>query len=675
MNREVISLKFKFGKIIFIFALLAAMLAAPVPGLNGQNTSDGSASLQDITLSGVVDHPPKVEGLNATAFVNRTVAIRINSEIVLQDDITVTIKDNKTSIGMINYTIPTVFQKDVQSVRVWVQYSSFLDIQNQDFRRGFEVYKGLEATTYYIDVSNNSKPITDNVTKKIYIRTELTAVNHIRFSLDEFEQRAEFITPVTPLLSNINTTGRVEIGLESQQDRFSSDSTGDYQLNNNSLIYNNLESNGYDRDKGLVEDVDYATVVFKSTTDFEAGGFSITIPFVFEQVNRRVIIDPYGYVYVREEVTLRHLGAPKPKNSPSYIRSFGIGGTQLSVPGSATVTNVYDVEGSLNLKDRDTDTGFPKTDSLPDGSFKGLKIAFRNTIYGGEKYTFIVEYRFSTADVIVIGSNDRMTFNTTMMSRFNTTVSDFSTTFEFPEGARFLGENFKSTNPFTTYEFSVKTDRNSFSLFRHPEFTIRATNFTSFDNNEFNIFFDYNRIWVVTPILSYTIVTLILLLAYAGFASKYGGRSSKKIEIVKEKIPVKELEDFHRVFVDYQSASNTLEKLRQDRRTKKINKREYDEQTKAVNKRLKALNIELGKVVKNAEGIPHKYFKLIQNTMNTFNKLQNTYVSIRENRKNYREKKITKSVYQNMAEEYLDQIDDLQAKVDRNLTSIEELIF
>ena len=674
MTREVISLKFKVGKIILIFALLAAMTAAPAPGFNGHQTSDPDIK-HATTLDGVSDHPPILDGINATAKINRTVGVRINSQVEVQDDITVTIKDNVTTLWQINMTIPSIFMKNVQSVKTWVQYSSFLDIQRSENQREFEMYQGAQGTTFYIDVTNDTIPITDNITSKIYVRAQFIAINSITFSLDGFEQRGEFIAPISSYISNIPSSGKTEVGLTSQHDRISGDTTGDYQINNNSAIFAEFFNGNYDRDVGMQAGKDYSNVVFKSTTNLQEGGFSVTIPFIYKNVERKVIIDPYGYVYVREHITLLHLGAPKPKDSPSYLRSFGIAGSQITVPGSATVTDVYDSEGSLNHKDRETNTGYPKVNNLPDNSFKGLSVKFRNTIYGGEEYSFYVEYRFSTTSTVFITSGDNMMLNATLFSHFNGTVSNFNVNFEFPEGATFVGTNFEQKNRLTEYTFSSGTARHAFSIFRHPEFTVSAVNFTEFDNNDFNIFFTYNRAWVLTPILSYTVATIIVIFAYAGFAIKYGGRSSKKVDIIKEKIPLKELEDFHRVFTDYQSASSTLEKLKQDRRAKKINKREFDEQTKSVNKRLKNLNIELEKVVANAKDIPHKYFSLIQNTMNTFNKLQNTFGSLRENRKNYREKKITKGVYQNMVEEYNNTISDLQAKVDRNLTSIEELIF
>lgn len=677
-------------KLSIVFILLLFTIAAPAPGVSGsQNSSDAtllnsqSAASANSNVKGLDHHPVANSAINASAAVNRTVTVKTNAQIILQDDISVTIKDNLTKIYAVNYTIPTAYAKYVIEEHIYVKHESFIDIENDSYVAAAEVFQGLEATTYQIDVTNHTTdefnvetttPLDIN-SSVLKIRIVLRAADAITWKIHDEDQRGIFIAPVRGLLSNIRAQSVVKIALEGTNNVFSAESTGAYSSVDNTLSFTALVADTFDPVAGLEKDVDYITVVFDSTNPQEEVPV-VTVPSRFIDLQRTVRIDPYGTVFVTEEFTVLHTGAVRPENPASYRQSYGIQGVQVAVDTTATVTDVYDSMGSLNLKRRNSTTDFPLFQTTQDANHKIVEVFFRNVIFGGDTYTFDVTYQYP-ASAIISHKGSLYTLNTTLFSRFNDTVDNMEVVFQLPERASFVDQTFLLQSTDAVVNIQTQKSRFTLSFFQHIELVYDAQNVRGLDNNEFQIVFKYNQLYAFTSIVNYFILSLLGITLFVGAAYLLGKVTTKKsrdIEVQREKIPVNELTSFLNAFTDYHDSLRRLEDMIVKRQKGKMSKREFDASRDIINTRVNKLNADLDKAVKASRTIPQKYRTMVEKIMLASTRQQDLRSSIKKNARDFKNKAINKEIYLKINADYREQIKKLESQINRGMTEISELI-
>lgn len=660
--------------------IFVALLATPVPGTFGkEGISDGDSAVPDAETL-IVRHPLVNESIYAEAAVNRTVTIKSSARVVVEDKITVSLVDNETFLYSLNYSLPTAFQKYVEFSRFYVQYNDDLDIDDANNTRAPEVFVGKEFATYSVPVTNGSLPVSNNTVKSIHMLVIHEAADLVTWELHEFEQRGTFVAPIRPLLMNMNvTTSEAFVVFETTGNVFSAESTGDYQFRNTRLEYKNLTYAYFDPYMGATPDVDYATIVFDSTTQAEAGN-SIVVPSVYEEISRYVRFDPWGRVYVTETFTVRHTGAPLDPERPSYRRQYSLGGVVVGVPTEAVVTDVYDGFGRLNLNKRNESTGYPEVFAAEIEGFKALDVSFRNEIFGGEKYTFTVTYRFEAEKLVAVEGN-RYTMNATVASVFNSTVENLEVVYQLPEGAKFVDQTYYPKTSKSLMDVEVRTARYTLSMFRHVELVYRGRNVVEFDNREFQIEFEYSRVYVLTSVVNYFVWTLVVIggsmgLMYATVLLRKRFKVSDLEEVDEasvENIPVAELEEFYNVYTEVRTITDRIYDLDQKYSRGKLSKKEYTATVKTLRKKLKGLNQRLDKAVRVGNTLPQKYRKLINNVMLAHQRLADIRSSIEKNNRKYFRKEIPKDTYLRLNSEYSSEIEKQEGIINRNLTEITRL--
>lgn len=660
--------------------IFVALLATPVPGTFGKNgIADGGSDAADVQPM-IVRHPAVNESMYAEAAVNRTITIKTSGRVVVEDKITVSLVDNGTFLYSINYSLPTVFQKFVESSKFFVQYFDDIDIDDANNSRTPEVFVGRELTTYTIPVDNDTLPVSNNTVSSIHILAIHEAADLISWSLHEFEQRGTFVAPIRPLLMNFNvTTADASVVFETTGNVFSAESTGDYQYRNTKLEYKNLTYAYFDPYLGATPDLDYATVIFDSTTKQEAGD-TIVVPSVFEKISRYVRFDPWGRVYVTETFTVRHTGAPLDPDRPSYRRQYSLGGILVGVPDDAVVTDVYDGFGRLNLNKRNESTGYPEVFASKIKGYKAIEVSFRNEIFGGEKYTFTVTYRFEAEKLVAVDGNT-YTMNATVASVFNSTVENLEVVYQLPEGAKFQDQTYYPKTSKSIMDVGLRTSRYTLSMFRHVEIVYTGRNVTEFDNRKFQITFQYSRVYALTSILNYFVWTLVviggtmgLLYGYALLRRKFKVADLEEIDEIKtENIPVAELEEFYNVYTEVRTITDRIYDYDQKYSRGKLSKKEYTATVKTLRKRLKSLNQRLDKAVRVGNTLPQKYRKLINNVMLAHQRLADIRSSIEKNNRKYFRKEIPKDTYLRLNSDYTAEMQKQEGIINRNLTEITRL--
>ena len=662
-------------KMLFIFVCLIGILFGISTGkISSLENYSYLPNVEPLAKSHIslaqTSHPSRIDGINATADVNRSITVRLNALVVIEDEIEIKINDNKTSLAVLNYSIPSAFQKNVKKIDFFVKYTSFLNIIQSNNSRTFETFVGLAATTYFLDVKNGSLPITE--TSRIFILARFYAFNHITFSLNGNLQRGTFLAPLRAHIANMNTNTFVYTQFEGSTDVISSDSSSSAALSANRITYSSLVSTGYDPDEGIKEDLDYFIIVFDSAANPDSSSTS-TIPYSYENIQRTVKIDPYGWVYVTEIVTLVHHGAPKPQNAPNFVHTHAIRSTLLSVPLEATITSAFDEYGGLNHDARNQTNNYPLSSFTLDNGYEAIEVSFRNPIYGGEKYSFTFNYRFNSESKIFV-EDGMLRLDTNLFSRYNGTITNLDVTYQLPVGASFVRHTFSQSTTSSIIIYEVTTNRASFfNPFSRVQFNVKGTNVTELDNIEFAIYYNYQTLWALSPIIWYGLI----------FASFFGiytiWRTNRKsveelTEASLEKIPLRELENFYNAFINYRKVVQTLDKLRNARKKKKIKKTLFVAQKQKIEKNLENMGTELEVTFKVAQKMPQKYKNLVGNIMLSFRKYRDTRSLIRDIESQYRRKRINKEMSFRIGSEYADQLKNLENRIERGMQEIVELI-
>lgn len=625
--------------------------------------------------------------LNASVLdMTRNITISSTSRVTLEDEFSLKIDGNET-ISAFNFTIPTVFDQYVMKTTFRVKRDNDLGLKtNDEFIRESTKFIGEEATTYTFSIKDNGTEANSSAILHFYVNLE--ALHAIQFEGVGEVQKGIFITPIKPLYSNLRiVSSLIAVKLVSEIDQFKTSQMDLADFSGKSfptlasdqiLEWANFSREIYDPNRELVEKFDFMTVIFQS---FQPGGEDVIniaaaiSPFIFTSAERHLKVDPWGFVYVTETMTMKHTGAPRIDNPSDLNLNHQISGYQAQINVNAKVTALYDKHGKLNLGGvlRDSDTGLP--DPLYEDDIMVLLIVFRNPIYGGEEYTFTVEYMLNATDVVSVQKTNSQTeysLNATLFSLYNTTILNLKTVYELPAGATLLESGFRSVSPSSTVSVSTYSERSTLSYFKHVEMEINIVNAAYTDNNQFVIKYTYNGVGYLQYIISFVFTFIVLLLVIFA-ASNVNLKESKTVEVEREKIPVGKISLFLNYFTEQNDAQKTLSDLAEKRKKKKINQKDYTGKVKAVRKRIRENSPLLEEALGNLSKQGAKYERLVSKIMIANQKVVDTKANINNTKKSYTKKAIAKDIYQKLMREYRIEIDRQESMINKSLSELRDL--
>ncbi|MHA2091315.1 MAG: hypothetical protein ACW98K_10680, partial [Candidatus Kariarchaeaceae archaeon] len=536
-------------------------------------------------------------------------------------------------------------------------------------------------------------PANSSLIEGTYIGTRLEAIGAISYKDFGLDQRGSFVAPIRPVFSNLEVeSSLIGMRLHSTLDTFQNVSKAYFHeeesvyfgdefpfvsAEGNNLDWFNISRNPFDKLIGLEEGRDYSEFVFTSRTDFAATETTVVVPFIYPEAKRHVRIDPWGNIFVSETITVMHNGGALPDDAMDVKRAHAIGAININVHGSAIVTDVFDDHGSLNTNLRLEGSSNLRTTLDPQSYKQVFATIFRNPIYGGETYTFTVEYRLNPSELILV-SGSTYTMNTTIFSDYNTTISKLDVVFELPAGATLKQQTFQSKSRTSTLVMDTGSARSTLSFFRHVELHYTLYNASIADNGQFQIIYSYRGIgpiglghvqYIVTFMLVVGIFLSIILLAQG---VKFTG--SPTIEIAREQVPIDKIETFFNLFRERSGASKRIAELRERRKKGKISKKDFDGQIKAIERRIRTLNPQLDEAARNLSAVGTKYESLVSKVMIASQKQKDIRSNTTNVRRTYRKGETPKDIYQKLMREYSKDLERQESLINRSLSEMHELI-
>lgn len=628
-----------------------------------------------------VGHPGLIE-LNASITnVQRNITIKASSLIEFEDQITLQIHDNLTTISTLNYTLPTVFDKYAQEVEIWSQPDTAVAIDQDKNSKSFSKYAGIDATTYFIDIRENNTAISDEI-ESLHITVRMKLIDAIQWDIANQVQVGKFIAPVFPKFSNLPVkNGAMGAVLEQDLDTFLTENMTKISYANaewparrdasgNILEWRNFTATPFDELEGFTENFDYTEIVFTSDS-VTRDSLQVTVPYVYSSAKRHLKVDPWGLIYVTEELTVLHTGGSRLEETGATNLGYELKNLKINVPRNALITKVQDELGILNSNLRDSDTLYPDTTIDTSTGKQSLDVILRNSIYGGETYSLTLKYQFNGSNLLTTsGSNYKL--NSTLLSDYETSVYHLESTYELPAGASLKKHSYLSKSQNSDLKVDTQVKRDTLSFLRHIELKFTVTNASFVDNYEFQIEFTYYGLGHFQYVITFMIITAVLMSIFVALNNvEYGG--SAPIDKTRESVPSTEIDAFFNTFTERSGATKRISELRGKRKKGKITKKEFDGQIKAIQRRIRELNPLLDEASKNLSNAGARYQRLVDKIMLSSQKQQDIKTNADNARKSYLKGNNPKDIYQKLIRDYTKDSKKLESTINKSLTELLEI--
>jgi len=679
----------KLSLILFIF-LLVVSLIPPIGGVtefqaDRADQSNGLALSQATTSSNVLG-----DFVNASiSNYQRNITVLTDAKVVLEDEFRLNVLDDETEIATLNISVPAEFGNHIHRVRIYTQFNDDLGLNDPSNLRDFSVFYGQEVTTLFVDITQDGFGA-NSTAEGTFVKVEMITVGMLAVETFSTGQRIEFLSPVTPMINNIEVKhSTVGVAVAGKQDTFApneidriENALGDdmprFTDTSNVISYLNMSRDAFNYADGIQE-ADEQRLVFTSETpitqDLITEDLSTTVPTKLQNAERTVFFNPWGTVEITEEITVVHLGGERNITDRVIANVHQVAGYLYTVDSDAIITDVYDDFGSLEQSTRDEDTGYPQsTASAASDGKQDLRINFRAPIYGGQTYTFTVEYMYNASQIIAVDSEtNQYTLNTTLFSDFNTTVQDMTVRYQFPAGTTIVDHTYQSKSRFADYSVFSQVDRRTLSAFSHIELVIQGTDMSFVDNQGFSITFFYNGFGHVQWFATFMYSMIILLgLAYA--LSNIKLNPSRAVEIEKELVPVDKMDNFFNLFSEKIGAEKRIADLRSRRQKGKLSKKDYDGQVKSVRRRLRDLNPQLEKAAASLSAEGGRYDNYVKKVMLASQRQTDIRRNAREAKISYEKGNTPKNIYTLRIKEFNDQLKREELTISKTLTEMIETI-
>jgi len=628
------------------------------------------------------------EVFNATITnFTRNMTIELDAKIVLEDRFELIFHDNDTKIGAINYSIPNEFAKHAVQVFAYSQIDTSAGLMSRNNLQPIIETTEPTLTTFTFNIKEN-QTLAQNTTTVVYMATKIIVSDSISFALNGTGLEGKFMIPVVPIFRGLNVkNANIHLALKAELDSFdismnekitNAENVEYPTANERDVSWLNFSRSSFNSIEGLQEDYDLAEITFKSLTRRETtlAAQSTTIPYSLDSITKIVQINPWGKVFVKEQLVVRHDGPITPDDDEYINLVYNLRKYTLSIPSDGQVIKLYDDIGPLNLRTRDDETSYPTTTTVSDGPSKDkLEVNFRNGILGGQTYTFFVEYEFNMTNVVSV-EGDIYTLNSTLAGDYNVTAREINVIYQLPVGANFLNHSYTPSSKHVSYRSFSSTSRNQFSILQHIDIHIQLNNSNYIDNVGFQLTYQYAKGigWGHIQYLITFLIAMISLISIIFLTTQLRFRSSKAIEVEKEEIPIGEIDTFFNLYREQAGANKRIVEIKDRRKRGKLSQKEYDGQVKSINKRLRELNGELELAVKDLSSKGIKYERLVDKIMIANQKQKDLRRNAQVARKAYKNGETAKDLYQKIMREYTRDIDKQETIINKSLSELLEII-
>ncbi|MHA1685458.1 MAG: hypothetical protein ACTSYD_03500 [Candidatus Heimdallarchaeaceae archaeon] len=628
---------------------------------------------------------------NATVQLNRTINIETFGVLSLNDTILFHNVGNDT-IQYFNYTLPNINTDKITYVSFYVGNGT-LDEEGEITVRSYTEYRTLNYTTYRIPFYENTSIIPENST--FYIHTYIEFAQPYECTIRNSEQLLHYRELLYPLINNVPIINGTTVVNKQGGDVFVDED--EYQITptndtaniiaiggaeSGTLKWLNISRFAFNYSQSYNDDIMINVYLSSVSTSNDIEQAANTILFKTTDAYRRIEIGSYGLIKVTETQTIKFLGPEKPEDeSKTKINMYALNAFPLVLPPNATILNIYDEVGGLNLLYQLDNAQFSRgsynirqSDRFP--GHPAVVVFPRYPLYHGDEMTFTIVYTIpSNVALYRERGTPQYYLKITPFSLVNWTIENLNLDIVLPKGGVFRSSNYTSSDPYQTFETSYHKE----FVFRSFGFkrivTFHTLNFSPSDNVEFTIHYTYTQInaWIQFFFLILTVAAVICI--YIGL--RWTTQKAKEITgaEVKEFIPVEEIKTFVRLYEEKLGVQARIRETKDKVAAKKLKAKEGQQLLSSLEKRLRTVESDLKIAKENLIKHGTRYKEAVEKVEIAERKMIAEERNLRALRKEYRTRKtLTKEAYRKLLKERQTTIEKLRSDIDGVLVNLRLLI-
>lgn len=629
---------------------------------------------------------------NATVEFNRSISLETFGVLSLNDSIKFHHVGNDT-IRYFNYTLPNINTDKI----TYVSFSIGNGTNNETSPLVFvnyTQYRTLNYTTFKIPFYENTTAIPENST--YYIQAYIEFAHPYEVSIYDAEQLLHYKELIYPLINNVPITNGTVVVNKQGGDVFVNDDQ--YQITptndteniiaiggpeSGTLKWLNITREPFNYTQSYTDDIMMNVYLSSVSTSDDIEQAANTVLFKTTDAYRRIEIGAFGLIKVTETQTIEFLGPEKPEDEPfTKINMYALNAFPLVLPSNATVLELYDELGGLNLLYQlDDGSKFSRgsynireSDKFP--GHPALVIFPRYPLYHGEKMTFTIVYKVpSNVMLYKEKGTPQYYLKIAPFSLINWTIDNLNLEVVLPKGGVYISSNYTSSDPYQSFEMSYYKQFvfRSFGNKRIVKF--HTTDFSPSDNSKFTIYYTYSIVnaWIQFIFLVIAIAfALTLYIAIRWFTQK-----AKEITgaVVEEFIPVEEIKTFVKLYEEKLGLQTRIKEAKDKMAAKKLKAKEGRQLISTLEKRLRAIQKELKSAKENLIQQGKRYQEAVEKVEIAERKMLEEERNLRALIKEYRTSKtITKEAYRKLLRERQNTIEKLRSDIDGVLINLRLLI-
>jgi hypothetical protein len=676
------------------------------------NSTQGSAEMSPQTdLSNIVNSTPLLTssgmvysdegyndisvidyGLNATTSFNRTINIENFGVLSITDSIKLDVIGN-LNLTYFNYTLPNIHTDKISYVSFRVANATYESLIEGNATRSYTFNKLLNYTTFVIPFNVNKTEIHQNDVYFInsYIEFSLP-YTHELYAGEQITHYEELLYPLVNDIPIVNGSVKVtkqggDLFLDIPGFPISpgNNTEGITVINDaasGTLKWTNITRLPFNYSQSYSDDL-LLNVHISSVSTADIEQHASTLLFKATEVHRVVEIDPYGLVQITETQNIIFLGGERPEDYDYFSpKLYALNAFPMVLPKNATVTDLFDETGSLNLEYQLNKAGYYEKGAynLRDSTFEGhqaLLIFPREPLFHGEEMEFTIVYTVPMESILEKeqgSTNYKLKLSPS--SIVNWSIDKLNLEIILPKGAMYKEIVYGNTDPYQDMIINYGKIFDFTALGTKRVVGLQFTNFSGSDNASIIIKYTYTGFNMIITIFWQFMAVGIIFTIYLGI--RWSTKQVKGLSEAEKKqdfIPTDEIEEFVKQYEEVLAIRERLRQTKAKIASKKMKAKEGKELRIKLEKRMRAEEVTLKASKISLSALGGRYKEAVQKIEIAERKLYEERRNLRALQQEYRTKKsMTKESYVKLFRERQQTIERLKNEINGQLVTLRLLL-
>jgi hypothetical protein len=676
------------------------------------NSTQGSAEMSPQTdLSNIVNSTPLLTssgmvysdegyndisvidyGLNATTSFNRTINIENFGVLSITDSIKLDVIGN-LNLTYFNYTLPNIHTDKISYVSFRVANATYESLIEGNATRSYTFNKLLNYTTFVIPFNVNKTEIHQNDVYFInsYIEFSLP-YTHELYAGEQITHYEELLYPLVNDIPIVNGSVKVtkqggDLFLDIPGFPISpgNNTEGITVINDaasGTLKWTNITRLPFNYSQSYSDDL-LLNVHISSVSTADIEQHASTLLFKATEVHRVVEIDPYGLVQITETQNIIFLGGERPEDYDYFSpKLYALNAFPMVLPKNATVTDLFDETGSLNLEYQLNKAGYYEKGAynLRDSTFEGhqaLLIFPREPLFHGEEIEFTIVYTVPMESILEKeqgSTNYKLKLSPS--SIVNWSIDKLNLEIILPKGAMYKEIVYGNTDPYQDMIINYGKIFDFTALGTKRVVGLQFTNFSGSDNASIIIKYTYTGFNMIITIFWQFMAVGIIFTIYLGI--RWSTKQVKGLSEAEKKqdfIPTDEIEEFVKQYEEVLAIRERLRQTKAKIASKKMKAKEGKELRIKLEKRMRAEEVTLKASKISLSALGGRYKEAVQKIEIAERKLYEERRNLRALQQEYRTKKsMTKESYVKLFRERQQTIERLKNEINGQLVTLRLLL-